>query len=65
MKKFRVKGSEKFPEILTITGEVEDKISVLLEKSNGYGIERRNEVMSKKLFESCLRTNYLTEVQIA
>lgn len=65
MKKFRVKGSESYPEILTIIHEAEDKFSVLLEKSNGYGIESREEIMSKQLFESCLRTNYLTEVQTA
>ena len=65
MRKFRVKGSENYPEILTIMGEAEDKLDVLLEKNNGYGIESRVEVMSKQLFESCLRTNYLTEVQTA
>lgn len=65
MKRFRVKGSENSPEILTILHEAEDKLNVLLEKNNGYGIETREETMSKQLFESCLRTNYLTEVQTA
>jgi len=65
MKKFRVKGSENYPEILTILHEAEDKLSVLLEKNNGYGIESREEIVSKQLFESCLRTNYLTEVHTA
>lgn len=62
MKRFRVKGSENYPEILTIINEAEDKLNVLLEKNNGFGIEKREEVMSKQLFESCLRTDYLTEV---
>lgn len=65
MRRFIVKGSENYPEILTIMEEAEDKLNVLLEKNNGYGIESRVEVMSKQLFESCLRTNYLTEVQTA
>lgn len=62
MRKFIVKGSDHFPEILTITGEENDNFLVLLEKSNGYGIEKRSEILPKVLFESCLRTNYLTEV---
>ncbi|MBN2618534.1 MAG: hypothetical protein JXR64_09525 [Spirochaetales bacterium] len=65
MRKFIVKGTENYPEILTILNEAEDKLSVLLEKNNGYGIETREEELSKQLFESCLRTNYLTEVQTA
>lgn len=65
MKRFRVKGSKNYPEILTILYEAEDKFNVLLEKNNGYGIERREEIISKQLFESCLRTNYLTEEQTA
>ncbi|MGL1890434.1 MAG: hypothetical protein OCD02_02355 [Spirochaetaceae bacterium] len=65
MRTFRVKGSENYPEILTIINEAEDKLKVLLEKNNGFGIESREEIMSKTLFESCLRTNYLTEVQTA
>ncbi|QEN05462.1 hypothetical protein EW093_12305 [Thiospirochaeta perfilievii] len=65
MRKFKVKGSENYPEILTIMEEAEDRFMVLLEKSNGYGIESREEVLTKELFESCLRTNYLTEVQTA
>ncbi len=62
MKKFKIKGSENYPEFLTIINEDSDKILVLLEKNNGYGIESREEIMSKQLFESCLRTNYLTEM---
>lgn len=65
MRKFRVQGSASHPEILTIINEAEDKFNVLLEKHNGYGIESREEIMSKTLFESCLRTSYLTEVQRA
>ena len=65
MRKFRVKGSESYPEILTIVHEAEDKFKVLLEKNNGYGLETREEIMSKQLFESCLRTNYLTEILTA
>lgn len=62
MRKFRVKGTDSYPEILTIIHEAEDKFRVLLEKNNGYGMEQREEVLSKKLFESCLRTNYLTAI---
>ncbi len=65
MRKFKVKGSENYPEILTIIHEAEDKFKVLLEKNNGYGFDKREEVMSKQLFESCLRTNYLTELTTA
>jgi hypothetical protein len=65
MRKFRVKGTDNYPEVLTIINEAEDKLNVLLEKNNGYGIESREEVMTKQLFESCLRTSYLTEVQTA
>jgi len=65
MKRFKVKGSENYPEILTILHEAEDKFNVLVEKNNGYGIESRKEVIPKELFESCLRTNYLTELQMA
>ena len=64
MRKFKVKGSENYPEILTIMCELADnKFKVLLEKSNGFGIETREEILTKDLFESCVRTNYLTEVQ--
>ncbi|OQY38762.1 MAG: hypothetical protein B6229_05090 [Spirochaetaceae bacterium 4572_7] len=65
MRKFRVKGSENYPEILTIVHEADDKLKVLLEKNNGYGLESREEIMSKQLFDSCLRTNYLTEILTA
>ncbi len=65
MRKFRVKGSDNYPEVLTIINEAEDKLNVLLEKNNGFGIETREEVMSKQLFEACLRTSYLTEVLTA
>ena len=36
MRTFRVKGSENYPEILTIINEAEDKLKVLLEKNNGF-----------------------------
>lgn len=65
MRKYRVKGLENYPEILTIVSEAENKLNVILEKNNGYGIEVREEILSKELFESCLRTNYLTEVLTA
>lgn len=62
MRKFRVKGTDDCPEILTILNETEDKLKVLLEKNNLYGVERREEEVPKELFESCIRTNYLTEL---
>lgn len=65
MRKFRVKGTNNYPEILTILHEAEDNFRVLLEKNNGYGMEKREEILSKQLFESCLRTSYLTELHPA
>ena len=62
MRKYQVKGSQNFPEVLTIIHESANSFKVMLEKSNGYGLEVREEVMSKQLFESCLRTSYLTEL---
>lgn len=65
MRRFRVKGSDNYPETLTILNEREDLLFCIVEKSNGFGIETREEILSKELFESCVRTNYLTEMQTA
>ncbi len=65
MRKFIVKGTDSYPEVLTILQEVEDKFKVLLVKNNGFGFERREETLSKQLFESCIRTKYLTELTSA
>ncbi len=65
MRKFIVKGTDTHPEVLTIIQEAEDKFKVLLVKNNGYGFEKREETLSKQLFESCLRTKYLTELTSA
>lgn len=65
MKRYRVKGSPYRPEYLTVVNEADDGYSVTISTVFEYGEEKRQEFIPKELFDSCVRTNYFTEVLVS
>jgi len=60
MFQYRVKSNPGTDTYLYIVSESDDDFEVLIVTlKDGYDLERR-ETMPKKLFDSCLRTGYLT-----
>ena len=61
VKQYRVKGSgETF---LEVQGETKDGFKVVITDTRHGWTEQKQEVMSRALFESCLRTDYLKPIR--
>ncbi len=61
-KKYRVKSSETSTTTLEITREVPGGYMVLLRTEGEWNSSEQVEFISESLFETCLRTGYLTAV---
>lgn len=62
-KAFRIKsseGSEKFLSVLSDTGTA---YHIHLVTHSPWGIDESNEALSKDLFQTCIRTGYLVEIE--
>jgi hypothetical protein len=65
MKAYRIKGSKDRTEILEILREKPEGYQVKITRDRSGWLEEKNEFMPRELFETCLRTSYLTEVNTA
>ncbi len=62
MVQYRVKGEAQFTTYVEIVEELGDSYRVLMKRVTESSVRERSEMMSKHLFELCLRTGFLTEV---
>lgn len=62
MKQFRVKGSGITQEYLTLLKERRNGFDVLITRIVDDYVEEDREYLSKELFETCLRTQYIEAV---
>ena len=63
-KNYRVKGMSGIETIVTILQDLGDSYSILMTSHSQLGTSESEELMSKDLFTSCLRTGYLEELPI-
>ncbi|OQY31288.1 MAG: hypothetical protein B6241_14450 [Spirochaetaceae bacterium 4572_59] len=62
MKAYRIKGTKDRSEILEVLRENTDGYQVKITRDRSGWLEEKKEFMPRELFESCLRTSYLTEM---
>ena len=62
MVQYRVKGEAQFITYVEIVEELGDSYRVLMKRVTESSVRERSEMMSKHLFELCLRTGFLTKV---
>ena len=62
MKAYKIKGSKDRTEILEVLREKPEGYQVRITRDRSGWLEEKQEFMSRELFETCLRTCYLTEV---
>ena len=62
MKAYKIKGSKDRMEILEVLRESRDGYQVKITRDRSGWLEEKKEFMPRELFETCLRTSYLTEL---
>ncbi len=62
MKQYRIKGSGITQEYLTLLRERKNGFDVLITRIIEDYVEENREYLSKELFDTCLRTQYIEEV---
>lgn len=65
MKAYRIKGSQDRKEVLEILRESAEGYQVRIVRDRSGWLEEKKEFMPRELFETCLRTSYLTEMPAA
>ncbi len=63
MVQYRVKGDARFTTYVEIAEEIGDSYRVIMKRVSDSSVREQSEMMSKHLFELCLRTGFLTKVQ--
>ncbi len=63
MKQFRVKGVSGVETYLRLIGENSDGYVILITSVNEAGIRETEEIISRHLFDACVRTGYLSECE--
>ena len=63
MVQYRVKGDAQFTTYVEIAEEIGDSYRVIMKRVSDSSVREQTEMMSKHLFELCLRTGFLTKVQ--
>ncbi len=61
-KTYKVQGLNGFETVISILGENEKNLDILMTSTTAWGRNESNEELSKDLFESCVRTGYLEEI---
>ncbi len=61
-KQYRVKGIDGVDTVITILRDLGSAYSIHLTSHSPLGTSESEEVLSKDLFSSCLRTGYLQEI---
>ncbi len=65
MIQYRVKGDAHFTTYVEIIEEIDDSYKLLMKRVTDSSVREKTEMMSKHLFELCLRTGFLTAVESA
>jgi hypothetical protein len=61
-KTFSVRGSEGVETTISICDETDEDFGIRMVTNSQWGYMESDERMSRELFDSCIRTGYLTEV---
>ncbi len=62
MVQYRVKGDALITTYVEIAEEIGDSYRVIMKRVSDSSVREQSELMSKHLFELCLRTGFLTKV---
>ncbi len=62
---YRVKGRGSFITYVEIMEEYDDSYKLLMKRVSDSSVREKTEMMSKHLFELCVRTGFLTAVKAA
>lgn len=62
MKAYKIKGTKDRTETLEVLREHSDGYQVKITRDRSGWLEEKKEFMPRELFETCLRTSYLTEL---
>ena len=60
---YRVKGEGNFTTYVEVMEEYEDSYMLLMKKVTESSVREKREMMSKNLFDLCLRTGFLTALK--
>ncbi|RKX90654.1 MAG: hypothetical protein DRP59_09565 [Spirochaetes bacterium] len=63
MVQYRVKGDALITTYVEIAEEIGDSYRVIMKRVSDSSVREQSELMSKHLFELCLRTGFLTKVE--
>ena len=64
MKDYRIQGSEDFATYVSLVEEFDDSYKVVIKKIGESSTREKTEMLSKHLLELCVRTGYMSEVQV-
>ena len=64
MKDYRIQGSEDFATYISLVEEFDDSYKVVIKKIGESSTREKTEMLSKHLLELCVRTGYMSEVQV-
>ncbi len=62
-KSYQIRSSEGFEKTMAVLSEQSDSLSILLTTQSAWGQNESREDLPKHLFETCLRTGYLSEIK--
>lgn len=61
-KTYKVQGLNGFETVISVLDECDSKVDILMTSVTAWGRNESNEELSRELFESCVRTGYLEEI---
>jgi hypothetical protein len=61
-KQFMVRGSTGIEKTMSVTGENGGSLMVRMVTKSPYGVMESDEVLTRELFDSCLRTGFIREI---
>ncbi|MFW6252375.1 MAG: hypothetical protein ACOC4F_00470 [bacterium] len=65
MNAYRVQGARRFDDILYVRSESENEIELIRHQRNAWGEFEQPLTMTRAMFDLCIRTGYLSAVDIA
>ena len=60
-KTFKVQGTHGFETVIAVVDVKDESLVIHMTSSTLYGTKESTEILSRDLFDSCLRTGYLAE----
>lgn len=62
-KEYKVHGSHGIEKTMVINGEIDGAFKIHMITRSPYGVMESDEVLTRELFESCLRTGFIREIK--